>query len=80
MGNEGGNLLTTSDSGRVFRGENLRFLCLCVCLLFRQVWSEVLIKYTSKYVKIYFIIKITFLVGTAYNYVAPKEEAYSPHI
>ena len=39
----------------------LRFLCLCVCLLFRRGLSEVLIKYTGKYVKIYFIIKITFL-------------------
>ena len=59
---EGGNYLTTSDSGRVIRGENLCFLCLCVCLLFRRGWSEVLIKYTGKYVKIYFIIKIAFLV------------------
>ena len=42
MDNEGGNQLTTSD-----RGENLRFLCLCVCLLFRRRWSEVLIKYTG---------------------------------
>ena len=48
------------DSGRVVRGENLRFLCLCVGLLFRRGWSEVLIKYTGKYVKIYFIIKITY--------------------
>ena len=27
--------------------ENLRFLCLCVCLLFQRGWSEVLIKYTG---------------------------------
>ena len=40
--------------------KNLLFLCLCVGLLFWQGWSEVLIKYTGKYVKIYFIIKITF--------------------
>ena len=32
MDNEGGNLQTTGDSGRVVRGENLRFLCLCVCV------------------------------------------------
>ena len=52
---------TTSDNGRVVRGENLCFLCLCVCVcvLFRRGWSEVLIKYTGKYVKTYFIIKIT---------------------
>ena len=31
-----------------------------VCLLFQRGWSEVLIKYTGKYVKIYFTIKITF--------------------
>ena len=47
MDNEGGNWLTTSDSGRVVRGENLCFLCLCVYLLFRRGWSEVLIKYTG---------------------------------
>ena len=36
------------------------YVCVyCVCLLFRQGWSEALIKYTGKYVKIYFIIKIT---------------------
>ena len=60
MDNEGGNWLITSDSERVVKGENFRFLCLCVGLLFRRVWSEVLIKYTGKYIKIYFIIKITF--------------------
>ena len=37
----------------------------CVCLLFRRGWSEVLIKYTDKYVKIYFIIKIKFLGKSA---------------
>ena len=36
MDNEGGNELTTSDSGRVVRGENCCFLCLCACLLFRR--------------------------------------------
>ena len=35
------------------------FVCVCVCVLFRRGWSEVLIKYTGKYVKTYFIIKIT---------------------
>ena len=35
------------------------FVCVCVCC-FGGGWSEVLIKYTGKYVKIYFIIKITF--------------------
>ena len=48
-------------------GENLSFLCLCVCLLFRRGWSEVLIKYTGKYVKIYFIIKITYLYKELLN-------------
>ena len=47
--------------------KNLRFLCLCVCLLFRLGWSEVLIKYTGKYVKIYFIIKITFLISALFK-------------
>ena len=48
--------------------KNLRFLCLCVCLWFRRGCSVVLIKYTGKYVKIYFIMKITFLgkAGTIY--------------
>ena len=39
MDNEEGNKLTTSDSGRVVMGENLCFLCLCVCLGVRQGWA-----------------------------------------
>ena len=71
MDNEGGNQLTTSDSGKVVRVENLCFLCLCVGLLFRRGWSEVLIRYTGKYVKIYFIIEITFLcIQTSSDYPA----------
>ena len=45
----GGNKLTTSDSGRVVRGENLCFLCLCVGLLFWWGWSEVLISIQGMY-------------------------------
>ena len=42
----GGNWLTTSDNGRVVRGENLVF-SVCVCLSTRRGKSVVLIKYTG---------------------------------
>ena len=42
-------------------GAKIFVFYVCVCVLFRQGWSEVLIKYTGKYVKIYFIIKIAYV-------------------
>ena len=47
--------------GRVVRGENLRFFCVCVHVCCSAGVSEVLIKYTGKYVNIYSNMKITFL-------------------
>ena len=52
--------------GGFVRGENLRFsVCVCVCVCVHVCClagvSEVLIKYTGKYVNIYFNMKITIL-------------------
>ena len=47
--------------GRVVRGENLHFFCVCVHVCCSAGVSEVLIKYTGKYVNIYFNMKITYL-------------------
>ena len=46
--------------GRVVRGENLRFFWVCVHVCCFAGVSEVLIKYTGKYVNIYFNMKITY--------------------
>ena len=52
--------LTTGDSRRGSLGAIFRFLSLCVCLSVQRGLSRVLIKYSGKYVKICFNMKITF--------------------
>ena len=56
-------------------GAKIFVFFVCVCPLFRRGWSEVLIKYTGKYVKIYFIIKITFSCALLEN----NEFVYTYH-
>ena len=48
-------------------GAIFRFLGLCVCLGVQRGLSRVLIKYSGKYVKIYFNMKITYFNGTEEN-------------